>query len=439
MTRLGADPNQLRSLASELDASARQLHRAAAGITFHLRATDWSGPDAERFQRTWSRAHRHTIVEQADALASLARRARRNADEQDQASSGLDAGITFERVRNSRDYYVGVSGSYLAGTGALNQKVTVTDLSPNRQRVTLERQVEAGAGISTGSGARGFLGDHQTGTGSSASADAGATITVRTTYDVDADDTNRLLAYLGATSAAGGAPLIGPAIGFLSDQFGPEPISTEVLAGFALSAGAWGSLGASVSGGKLSPTVGASGSITGGAGIRTEDGEQSGVLELSGSGLLSLSGAVTAADAATGGRATQSLGSLLGSTGGDFGGEVSVRIEAPTDDSRKPVLITTTRSNGKEQVIDQFAIDPVSADIAALSLASALQRASEHAHDGNIGAAVTQVLHVDIPAESYVHGQTVRSIDDHGAGLDGTAPIAGGAASAGYTDYDVTD
>ena len=98
------------------------------------------------------------------------------------------------------------------------------------------------------------------------------------------------------------------------------------------------SLGASVSGGKLSPTVGASGSITGGAGIRTEDGEQSGVLELSGSGLLSLSGAVTAADAATGGRATQSLGSLLGSTGGDFGGEVSVRIEAPTDDSEDAIL-----------------------------------------------------------------------------------------------------
>lgn len=444
MTRWGADPNQLRNLASELDLSARQLQRSTAGITSRLRATNWHGPDADRFERTWNKVYRRTLDDQASDLTRLARAARRNADEQEQASTGLDARITTETVRNSRDYYVDVSGSYLGGTGAYAQKITIEDLSPNRRRITTERLVEAGAGISAGSGVRGFLGDHETGRGSSAAADAVATITARTTYDVDADDTNRLIAYLGATSAAAGAPLLGTAVGFLSDRFGPDPISTEALAGFSLSAGAWGSLSALVSEGRLSdgkpsPTVGASASITGGVGIRTEDGEESYVLELSGSGLLSMSGAIDAADAATGGRATQSLGSLLGDTGGDLGGDVSVRIEAPTDESHRPILITTTRSNGDEQVIDQFAIDPLQAHIAALSLASALQRASEHAGDGRVGAAVAQVLGVDVPAESHLHRQTVRTIDEHAAGLEGSAPVAGGAASTGYTDYTVTD
>ncbi|ALE04498.1 hypothetical protein AL755_02140 (plasmid) [Arthrobacter sp. ERGS1:01] len=87
---LGADPEQLRAFAKDLQTSAATLDHMAMTLTSLSGRMRWHGPDAEEFRRSWS-VHRQTIGKVSSGLDAACAELNRNAAEQEKASS-VDSG-----------------------------------------------------------------------------------------------------------------------------------------------------------------------------------------------------------------------------------------------------------------------------------------------------------------------------------------------------------
>lgn len=83
----GLDVDQVRRLSSELNNEASTLAGIVAKLTSMLSSTQWSGPDAERFRSDWESVHARALRQAENALRDTADAARRNADQQESASS----------------------------------------------------------------------------------------------------------------------------------------------------------------------------------------------------------------------------------------------------------------------------------------------------------------------------------------------------------------
>jgi uncharacterized protein YukE len=83
----GADVEQLRQLGSKLQQGASEIETQKATLTKLLHSTDWKGPDADKFKGEWEGQHSNMLTRVAEALNQAGDKARRNADEQFQASS----------------------------------------------------------------------------------------------------------------------------------------------------------------------------------------------------------------------------------------------------------------------------------------------------------------------------------------------------------------
>lgn len=83
----GLDVDQVRRLSSELNTEASTLAGIVAKLTSMLSSTQWSGPDAERFRSDWESVHARALRQAETALRDTAEAARRNADQQESASS----------------------------------------------------------------------------------------------------------------------------------------------------------------------------------------------------------------------------------------------------------------------------------------------------------------------------------------------------------------
>lgn len=86
MTRIGADPEDLKALSRRLDALGRQLDLSGSSIDTTLYRTSWNGLDADRFRATWTRQHRSSIARAAATCGAAAEFLTRQADEQILAS-----------------------------------------------------------------------------------------------------------------------------------------------------------------------------------------------------------------------------------------------------------------------------------------------------------------------------------------------------------------
>lgn len=100
----GADVAQLRTLASQLTKGAEQLDSASKGLHSLVNSMQWRGADAQRFRSEWNGASVHALSRAASALRDAEKVIRRNADEQENASSGKSAGAAemFRRLRNNQ-------------------------------------------------------------------------------------------------------------------------------------------------------------------------------------------------------------------------------------------------------------------------------------------------------------------------------------------------
>lgn len=88
MTVEGADVAQLRSAATQFTKGASALESSAKALHSLIgSATQWTGPDADRFRSQWSSVSNKTIAAAVEALRRAADDLRRNANEQDRASA----------------------------------------------------------------------------------------------------------------------------------------------------------------------------------------------------------------------------------------------------------------------------------------------------------------------------------------------------------------
>jgi hypothetical protein len=92
MGLVGADVDQMRTLARTLTQAAERLEGMASEVTGRLSSAAWTGPDASRYRSQWHGDSLSMIRGAVGALRAAATAIERNAVEQDQASTGTGGG-----------------------------------------------------------------------------------------------------------------------------------------------------------------------------------------------------------------------------------------------------------------------------------------------------------------------------------------------------------
>lgn len=82
----GMDVEQVRELARQLFDKASQIDDLAQQLTSKLTATDWKGPDSDRFRDEWMTNHQPALQRVAEALRDASQKANNNAQEQENIS-----------------------------------------------------------------------------------------------------------------------------------------------------------------------------------------------------------------------------------------------------------------------------------------------------------------------------------------------------------------
>lgn len=86
MAMWGADVTQLKALGTKLQAGAQEIDNQRSLLTKALAATDWKGPDADKFRNDWSGEHTANLNRVSQALQQASQMATRNASDQESAS-----------------------------------------------------------------------------------------------------------------------------------------------------------------------------------------------------------------------------------------------------------------------------------------------------------------------------------------------------------------
>lgn len=86
-TMYGADVEQLREMARSFEAVAERLRRSSVQVSNSIELVAWLGPVSAKFRWDWDSAFRPNLAGSADLLRSSAEALRRNALEQERASS----------------------------------------------------------------------------------------------------------------------------------------------------------------------------------------------------------------------------------------------------------------------------------------------------------------------------------------------------------------
>lgn len=159
----GADVEQLRLLAQQLERSAQELDGAVRVLGQQvMTTTQWQGRDAEAFRSQWSGSHRVAIGSASGGLRLAAEALRRNAADQETASRAVGGGGAPGRAGSG----VGTGGVGVPGAdgvvpidlGSLAEPLRGMEL-PNGMNVWEVLQL---AGKAAGVDAVTLLGDLQT-------------------------------------------------------------------------------------------------------------------------------------------------------------------------------------------------------------------------------------------------------------------------------------
>ncbi|NLA65436.1 MAG: hypothetical protein GX862_05825 [Leucobacter sp.] len=87
MALLGQIPEEVDSLAADLDSRAGDIETLISAIASKLGATTWTGPDRDRFVGDWNSTLTSNLRNVAGSLRDAASVARQNAEQQRQASA----------------------------------------------------------------------------------------------------------------------------------------------------------------------------------------------------------------------------------------------------------------------------------------------------------------------------------------------------------------
>lgn len=91
-TFFGADVGELRQLASTFEHAASQLTTTRNSVGGNVQSSPWTGPDASRFRSAWDSQSATQLASAADRLSSAASSLRKNAHQQEAASSVSGSG-----------------------------------------------------------------------------------------------------------------------------------------------------------------------------------------------------------------------------------------------------------------------------------------------------------------------------------------------------------
>lgn len=89
---LGADPEQLETLAGRFERRAAELSASRSSLTSMLSSVPWVGADADRFRSTWRRDQSRHLDLVVDDLREMAAGLRREAADQRRTSGGVGLG-----------------------------------------------------------------------------------------------------------------------------------------------------------------------------------------------------------------------------------------------------------------------------------------------------------------------------------------------------------
>ncbi|MBS9535891.1 CHAP domain-containing protein [Mycobacterium sp. M1] len=118
---IGADVDQLRSLAKQFTRSADQLQQSSTGLSKMIgNAAFWRGNDATMFRSQWQSHSRTSINAAAKTLRAAADVLIRNADEQDQASAAGGGSISSATSSAGRAVAPGTSEVHSAAQNGSN-------------------------------------------------------------------------------------------------------------------------------------------------------------------------------------------------------------------------------------------------------------------------------------------------------------------------------
>lgn len=87
MAVYGQDIEQVQQLASQLNAKADDIQNVISQLSSAVSSVHWMGPDADRFRSDWQSQHTAQLKAVVTALRTASQAAKRNAQEQQQASS----------------------------------------------------------------------------------------------------------------------------------------------------------------------------------------------------------------------------------------------------------------------------------------------------------------------------------------------------------------
>ncbi len=204
MSLLGSDVDELRALAGAMRRAQRDLDRIDARWSRHNRSVPWWGPDARRFESEWQGRHRPQIASVTSSLARLADRLDGHSAEQVEASSS-GAGVSLpprSEARYSGTFDARIGLALVSTTGEL----TIADIGEGRRRVTWSEGAGIGATSSIGASSELSVGGPHGATGGPNGANATLSgrvgVVGRSSWDVDADDVDGLLARLVADRAS---------------------------------------------------------------------------------------------------------------------------------------------------------------------------------------------------------------------------------------------
>ncbi|MET4003541.1 uncharacterized protein YukE [Arthrobacter sp. UYCu511] len=94
---IGADIADLRDFAKTMDKASHALSQQAQLLSNVVnQSRGWKGPDADRFRQTWNSSHRPTLAATSRTLAEVSTMLRKNAQEQETASSAASIDGTGE-------------------------------------------------------------------------------------------------------------------------------------------------------------------------------------------------------------------------------------------------------------------------------------------------------------------------------------------------------
>lgn len=432
MAAIGADPEALEVLARGLRSASDELERAGRRIDGAVVRSGWSGPDAERFRRSWHTTHRRVLQEGSTRCRMLATRLDTHASEQRRASwnhstyavrSLLPASATEATVFRGT-----ITGSVGLLSASLTGRLSISG-SGERRRVTWTDERRGGVGVTVGSGGRARWNDMLLARGATAGASAAVESRVTRTWTVDRAELPALLLSLAVEQELSHSPMglagrsfsqgarfldaVGDTVGIdipdLSAAFSNPAVApaerTEDLVGVVVGASGWAALlGA---GGGAPHGVG--GASAGGIAVGTaqEADHRSLVLEADGSAAAAL---------------LRSAPALVLSEDRMLDATTSLRVEVPVgDDTRRPVLVTVTRSDGDVEEVLRLGVDPAVAPAAAGAARRALQRLGA----GDVAGAVASLKEFRPPGGAVQVDASTVLVHSGDAG----AEVVGSAAS----------